>query len=179
MKLFESTCTKKAKTPSKRSRNRWDQFRGSLIFSRRFHCDECEIVQELEVAFRQNPAAFLRADNCNAYLKRAAHNKALGLWKKQRRFRKAVPLDESAFANESDGSDFAILDNEELRSQLHHAIERLPPIYRDILFECSLNGVTLAEYAESVGILAECAKTRLRRAHEKLASDSYLRDWFC
>lgn len=152
---------------------------GLSYFSRRFHCDECEIAQELEVAFQQNPAAFLRADNCNAYLKRAAHNKALGLWRKQRRFRKAVPLDENTFPNQCDGRHFAILDDEELRSQLHQAIERLPPIYRDIVFECSLNGVTLDEYAESVGILAECAKTRLRRAHEKLASDTIFRDWFC
>jgi len=28
-------------------------------------------------------------------------------------------------------------------------------------------------------ILAECAKTRLRRAHKNLASDTIFRDWFC
>lgn len=152
---------------------------GLTYFSRRFHCEECEIAQELEVAFRQSPDAFLCAEKCAAYLKRAARNKAIDLWKKQRRFRKAVPLDETQFTTPCDRDDFAILEEEERRSQLHEAIERLPKIYRDIVFACSINRVRLEKYAKSAGIHVECAKSRLRRAHDRLASDSYLRDLFC
>jgi len=148
-------------------------------FSRRFQCEECEIVQELEVAFHQNPDPFLCADNSAAYLKRAVRNKAISLWRKNKKSLHTVPLDENQYPNESNVNDFANLEKEEGRRQLHEAIERLPARYQDIVFACSIHGVGLAEYAESIGIHPECAKSRLRRAIKTLASDSILRDWFC
>ena len=59
----------------------------------------------------------------------------------------------------------------ELRSVLEHAIDTLPEIYRLVFMLRTVEGLTVAETAESLDIGTEAVKTRLHRARSLLRKD--------
>ncbi len=59
-------------------------------------------------------------------------------------------------------------ETEEARARLEHAIEELPETYKSVFILRILEGLSTRQVAETLGISADNAKTRLRRARRWL-----------
>lgn len=131
-----------------------------------------DIVQEAFVAAHRALASYDMARPMRAWLSRIAINKARD-WRRRRAVRRLVsvilPLDDrSNAADDTPSIETAAGDREEL-NRVAVAITALPSNLRETLVLRTIEGLSQAETAETLGISEKAVETRLYRARQKLA----------
>ncbi len=139
-----------------------------------------DIVQETYVRAYQKLDSFTGPNGFTSWLCRIAFNEALGRLRKRGR---VISLDDYVTAPEG-GADGAVrrIDtmkteqpdpeqltaNAELRRILEAAIDTLPDDFRSVFVLRAVEGMSVAETADALGLRPETVKTRLHRARLKL-----------
>lgn len=103
------------------------------------------------------------------YLHRAARNRSLNFLRDQNRIPvddAELPLHLSSSALPSDG-----LEQDDLRTRLHHAIDRLPERCRLVFTMSKLEDMSQREIAESLEISTKTVENQMTRAYR------FLREW--
>lgn len=131
-----------------------------------------DIVQEAFVSAHRALASYDMARPMRAWLSRIAINKARD-WRRRRAVRRLVsailPLDyPSDAADETPSAETVAGDREELH-RVAVAITALPSNLRETLVLRTIEGLSQAETAETLGISEKAVETRLYRARQKLA----------
>jgi len=103
-------------------------------------------------------------ENPRAWLYRVAHNSALRLHGRERRFDKSSP--DTSFADHRPDPERALIEKAR-RSALHRAIRQLSPRQRDCL-HLRAQGLGYREIAKAIGISTSSVGEFLRRATQRL-----------
>lgn len=138
-----------------------------------------DVVQEAYVRAFLKIDQFAGPDGLGAWLTRIAVNEALG---RLRRAARVVFLEDHLNQDGTDKDRAATRDNmvssrpgpehlaasDELGRLLEHAIDQLPDDFRAVFMLRAVEGLSVAETAESLGIRPETVKTRFHRARTQL-----------
>lgn len=131
-----------------------------------------DIVQEAFVAAHRALRSYDMARPMRAWLSRIAINKARD-WRRRRAVRRLIsvilPIDHAADATDDSPSiETQAADRQELGS-VATAIAALPGNLRETLVLRTIEGLSQAETAETLGVSEKAVETRLYRARQKLA----------
>lgn len=131
-----------------------------------------DIVQEAFVAAHRALASYDRARPMRPWLSRIAINKARD-WRRRRAVRRVIsailPISHAhEAADESPSVETLTADREELR-RVAAAIAALPGNLRETLVLRTIEGLSQADAALTLGISEKAVETRLYRARQKLA----------
>jgi RNA polymerase sigma-70 factor (ECF subfamily) len=120
----------------------------------------------------RRPEAFI------GWLLQIVRNRAHNL-RRHQKVRRAQPLDEATGAAAKGKGPAAHTENEELRAHLIGALERLPPLQREVVLLYDLEGWSHREIAAAVGTSEGAARVHLhhaRRALRALLGPTYRQD---
>lgn len=135
-----------------------------------------EIRSEVFHCFLQRPEGFRRARRLEAYLAGCARLAGRTILKSRARDRARCTAQADAIADLSQSDDsLHLTENRELRDMCAVAISQLNALEQELLRTVLLDGKKLTVVAGKMGINYERAKTRLRRARQKLSRDPRLR----
>ncbi len=116
-----------------------------------------DAVQEVLIILHRRMPTLVAMRSITGWLFVIAHRMCLRLWKS------ALPgVDVSILPRH----DIACCDQTDLRIDLTHAIESLPPHYRQVLVLRDIEELTVNEIADRVGASREAVKARLLRARK-------------
>lgn len=139
--------------------------------------DEAEdIVQQAYINAYEHLSSFEGRSRFSTWLTKIVINEAMARSKQRRR---AVPLEAGVPANGGEEGHFQVqsptkenpeetLMNNELKKVLERTIDGLPVIYRSVFVMREIDGMSVAETSESLGISTVNVKVRLNRAKEML-----------
>jgi RNA polymerase sigma-70 factor (ECF subfamily) len=137
------------------------------LICRKVNHQECcnDILQEVYIKIILNIDKIEKAGNIKSYLLKIADNAVVDHYRK-----------ESNKKNDTFSEDFVLPEETRVKDQtlkladccLRPMIESLEPIYSEALILTELEGLTHQQYAEKIGLSYTNAKTRVRRAKEKL-----------
>jgi len=142
--------------------------------------DDSEAEDALQEAYARaftNLASFRGEARLGTWLARIVMNEALGRLRGRRPTVELNVMDENPaleaqiiqFPNANPDLDpETSVAQRELRALLEHAIDELPEAFRVVLVARLIEGMSIEETAELVGILPETVKTRLHRARRLL-----------
>jgi RNA polymerase sigma-70 factor (ECF subfamily) len=120
--------------------------------------DAQDAVQDVFLNYMSNPPAFESADHERAWFLRATVNRCYDLLRKNQ-VRQAIPLEEALGVAAQDHNGV---------TELMELLQLIPEIYKDTVILHCLEGYSLEETAEILGISLSAAKMRLSRAREAL-----------
>ncbi|MCC3159011.1 RNA polymerase sigma factor [Hymenobacter sp. 15J16-1T3B] len=127
-----------------------------------------EAMQVTWVKAYEQLASFAGRASFATWLTRILLNECLGRLRRQQR---AASLDEYAEADlpSADGATpLQLVLNDELRDALEHAVQALPDAYRSVFVLRAVEGLSVGETAEYLGLTETNVKARLSRARERL-----------
>lgn len=136
-----------------------------------------EAVQAAYVSAFASIGGFEGRSSLTTWLTRIVINEALGRVRSERRRREqldaeGVPVLEAYREKLMAGSETpppdAAVAREQLRGLLEHAISRLPEIFRTVFVLREIEGLSVEETSEALGIPQATVKTRLLRARKRL-----------
>jgi RNA polymerase sigma-70 factor (ECF subfamily) len=131
-----------------------------------------DIVQEAFVAAYRALASYDMGRPMRAWLSRIAINKARD-WRRRRAVRRLIwtilPLDRPSDATDETPSVETVAGAREELNRVAVAIATLPSNLRETLVLRTIEGLSQAETAETLGISEKAVETRLYRARQKLA----------
>jgi RNA polymerase sigma-70 factor (ECF subfamily) len=133
-----------------------------------------DAMQEAYVSAFTHLDQFQGASRWSTWLCRIAFNEALAHVRRRRRFVSIDATNEATMEGTSKGPSLdpeRAAGDRELARVLEGAIDRLPDIYRGVLVLHQLDGHSVAETAEILGVAEEVVKTRLRRARALLRTE--------
>lgn len=119
-----------------------------------------DLLQDVFLKAMRQQADFCAIGNPRAWLFQVARNALADHW---RRRHESVPLPEDLT-----GMDETPAPVDTLASCLPRVLTELSPEDRDVISCCDLDGMTLAAYAERIGVSLSGAKSRLQRARARL-----------
>jgi len=120
--------------------------------------DACDVVQDVFIRYMTAPVVFFGLEHEKAWLLRVTMNRCHDLHRLQKNHR-AEPLSElEHVAAEDDGPYRELLDT----------VAALPERFRSVVVLHALEGFSLQEVADSLGISLSAAKMRWSRAREAL-----------
>lgn len=133
-----------------------------------------DVLQDVFVAAHGSLRRFDMARPMRAWLARIAINKARD-WRRRRAVRRLIsavlPMEHATnVADEQPTIDTLAADREELRL-VNAAIADLPANLRETLILRTIEGMTQAEAAETLGISEKAVETRLYRARKRLTAE--------
>lgn len=129
-----------------------------------------ELVQETFVRAFEKRAGFRGESSAATWLHRILHNLAVDQARRARR-EIAVEEVEERWRDDSYSVDTAtVVERAQTREELEDALVRLPFIYRSAVLLHDVEGWTVAEIAERLGIDLPAAKQRLRRGRMMLVT---------
>ncbi|MET0269737.1 MAG: RNA polymerase sigma factor [Sphingomonas sp.] len=133
-----------------------------------------DLVQETFVSAHGALARFQPDRSLRAWLSRIALNKCRD-WARRRRVRaflaRLLPIEDGdAVADDGADSEATAIDRQHLRRTLD-AIARLPAALREPLLLCTVEELSQAEAAQTLGISVKAVETRLRRARATLNAE--------
>ena len=136
-----------------------------------------DVTQEAFIAAFAALKSYDGTRSFKTWLSRIALNKCRD-WARRRAVRRlfsfALPIEAAAsIADDSISADQQLADREEL-ARVREAITKLPTAIREPLILRTMEGLTQAETAETLGISEKAVETRLYRARARL--NEYLRD---
>ncbi len=120
--------------------------------------DAQDAVQDVFVKYISDPTEFESTDHERAWFLRATVNRCYDLIRKNQ-IREAIPLEDALGVAAEDHSGV---------TELMETIRLIPEIYQDTVILHCLEGYSLEETAEILGISLSAAKMRLKRAREEL-----------
>ncbi len=120
--------------------------------------DAQDVVQDVFVSFLSTAPVFESGDHERAWFLRATVNRCNDLFRRNQ-VRQAVPLEEALGVAAQDHSGV---------KELMELLKRIPEIYKDTVILHCLEGYSLEETANILGISLSAAKMRLSRAREAL-----------
>lgn len=129
-----------------------------------------DIVQELFLGLWKRHAAL--PDDLTAvggYLHRAARNRSLNFLRDQKRI--PISEDEIPLTVAADGLPTDALEQDDLRTRLHRAIDHLPERCRLVFTMSKLDEMTQREVADALDISPKTVENQMTRAYR------FLRDW--
>ena len=136
-----------------------------------------DVVQEAYVHAYANIGGFRGEASLATWLARIALNEAYGRLRRRRQTMDIQHLDAEAnesarvlaFPNRFGGEDpAAAAAREQLRRLLEHAVDDLPEAFRIVFVLREIEGCTVEETAQTLGLRGETVKTRLHRARRLL-----------
>jgi RNA polymerase sigma factor (sigma-70 family) len=136
--------------------------------------DALDLVQETFVAAHMALKKYDQARGLRAWLARIAINKCRD-WARRRTVRKvffrAAPLDDAAYAIAGDEPDAleTVSQRQELR-RVERVIAELPFALKEPLLLRTIDGMSQAETAATLGISEKAVETRVRRARAQLSA---------
>ena len=145
------------------------------ILKDRFEAEEA--VQSAYVAAFSAMDRFEGRSSLSTWLTRIVINEALGRVRSERRRRVRLESDgvpvletyrEKLMAGSENPAPDAAVAREQLRRLLEHAIAGLPNTFRTVFVLREIEGLSVEDTAEALGIPAATVKTRLLRARRKL-----------
>ena len=145
------------------------------ILKDRFEAEEA--VQAAYVAAFSAMDRFEGRSSLSTWLTRIVINEALGRVRSERRRRARLESDgvpvletyrEKLMAGSENPAPDAAVAREQLRRLLEHAIAGLPDTFRTVFVLREIEGLSVEDTAEALGIPAATVKTRLLRARRKL-----------
>ena len=145
------------------------------ILKDRFEAEEA--VQAAYVAAFSAMDRFEGRSSLSTWLTRIVINEALGRVRSERRRRVRLESDgvpvletyrEKLMAGSENPAPDAAVAREQLRRLLEHAIAGLPDTFRTVFVLREIEGLSVEDTAEALGIPAATVKTRLLRARRKL-----------
>jgi RNA polymerase sigma-70 factor, ECF subfamily len=127
-----------------------------------------DITQEVFLALLRRPRAFdSRRGSLESFLYGIARNQVL---KNQQRERRYTEIDEDAAAPEPIATDaFAEFHDGEESRVIREVLLSLPPLYREVVVLCELQGLSYAECAALVEVPLGTIRSRLYHARRILA----------
>jgi len=133
-----------------------------------------DAMQEAYVSAFTHLDQFQGASSFPTWLCRIAFHEAIAHLRRRRRFTSVDANDEATMdhtATDSGLDPERATADRELGRLLERAIDRLPEIYRTVLMVRQLDGCSVAETAEILGVAEPVVKTRLHRARALLRAE--------
>lgn len=136
-----------------------------------------DVVQEAYVHAYANIGGFRGESSLATWLARIALNEAYGRLRRRRQSMDIEQVDAVLqapdrvvpFPNRGGGEDpAAAAAREQLRRMLEHAVDALPEAFRIVFVLREIEGCTVEETADTLGLRSETVKTRLHRARRLL-----------
>lgn len=120
--------------------------------------DAQDVVQDVFMRYLSAPPVFESTDHERAWFVRSVVNRCHDLYRKNQ-VRQAIPLEDALGVAADDHTAVA---------ELMETLRRIPEIYQDTVILHCLEGYSLEETAQLLGISLSAAKMRLSRAREAL-----------
>jgi RNA polymerase sigma-70 factor (ECF subfamily) len=126
--------------------------------------DVWDILQETWLAVFQNIRKLQEPLKFPTWLYKIGHNKAVNLLRKENRY---IQMKEEQ-AKDYRGNDNSVIDVKERAEVVHKMLDKLKLAHREVLTLYFLEGFSISEMAQIIGISEGTAKSRLYYAKNKL-----------
>lgn len=135
--------------------------------------DAEDVVQETFLRVHRALSGFQGASTFLTWINRIAANLAIDELRRPRRELQEKRLDaeaQGAALERAEAPSNPLLDlgSAALRTDLHHCIERLPAVHRDVIVRRELHGQSYAEMSAHIGVSIGTVMSRLFHARQKL-----------
>jgi len=129
--------------------------------------DAADITQDIFIKLFSNIQKFTPDGNFNSWLMRLAKNHCIDFWRKNRKNRNVLPLNEDLRVNDHDEEQLMInrMDIQKLRRHIH----KLDPELRVLLIMRDVQSHSYQEISESLDLPLGTVKSRINRGRVKLA----------